>query len=287
MSLIERLNHSELSALHSPWLRLTPQTMPVRHGLFSRLYRARWLIYELVSRDLRLRYRGSVLGFAWTLLNPLLFMGVYMLVFGTFLHLGFHNFALYLLSGNLAFLWFSGSLNQGTNAILAGRMYVGKTVFPPEVLIFVPVLSGAVNFVLSLPILLIADMLFGQHLGWGIAYLPVLMIGESIICVGLLFFFATINVFYRDFGQLENYLVLMLFYLTPIFYQVQAIPEPYRKIILMSPIAVMIISYRDILFFDSTPKLSAIAYIFICGLLTFAAGHTFFNRYRESFGEYL
>jgi lipopolysaccharide transport system permease protein len=159
-----------------------PAPAPARHRLLAELYRARWLIYELVSRDLRLRYRGSALGFGWTLLNPLLFMGVYILVFGTFLHLGFHNFALYLLSGNLAFLWFSGALNQGTGAILAGRMYVGKTVFPTQVLILVPVLSGAVNFVLSLPILLIADVVFGQHLGWSLVYLPLLMIGEAIIC---------------------------------------------------------------------------------------------------------
>jgi ABC-type polysaccharide/polyol phosphate export permease len=267
---------------------LTTQTSAsARHGLFSRLYRARWLIYELVARDVRLRYRGSVLGFAWTLLNPLLFMGVYMLVFGVFLHLGFHNYALYLLSGNLAFFWFSGSLNEGTNAILAGRMFVGKTVFPPEALILVPVLAGAVNFVFSLPILLIADIALGQRLGWGLVYLPLLMIGEAIICVGFVFFFATINVFYRDFRQLESYIVLMLFYLTPIFYRIQDIPEQYRKVILSSPIAAMITSYHDILFFNTAPNPLSVAYVFIFGVLLFVAGHAFFNRYSESFGEYL
>lgn len=258
-----------------------------QEGFIARLHRSRWLIYELVSRDLRLRYRGSVLGFAWTLLNPLLFMGVYLLVFGTFLHLGFHNFALYLLSGSLAFLWFSGSLNQGTSAILSGKMYIGKTVFPPEVLVLVPVLSGAVNFALSLPILVIADVVLGQHLGWSLLYLPVLMVGEALVCVGLLFFFSTLNVFYRDFGQLETYIVLMLFYLTPIFYQVQNIPEPYRKIVLLSPISAMIMGYHDILFYGTVPSPWSIAYVFAFGLVVLAAGHAYFHHHRESLGEYL
>jgi lipopolysaccharide transport system permease protein len=236
---------------------------------------------------MRLRYRGSILGFAWTLLNPLLFMGIYMLVFGLFLRLGFHNYALYLLCGNLAFFWFSGSLNEGTAAIVAGRMFVGKTVFPPEVLILVPVLAGAVNFVLSLPILIAADLIFGQRLGWSLVLLPVLMAGEAIVCAGFVFFFATINVFYRDFRQLVSYFVLMLFYLTPIFYQVHSIPPAYRKIVLSSPIAQMIISYHDILFFGRPPNALSVAYVFLFGIALFAAGHAFFNRYREAFGEYL
>jgi lipopolysaccharide transport system permease protein len=265
------------------------QSQPVTtgHSLFSRLYRARWLILELVSRDLRLRYRGSVLGFAWTLLNPLLFMSVYLLVFGTFLHLGFHNYALYLLSGNLAYIWFSTSLNLGTESIRSGRMYVGKTVFPPEVLILVPVLSGAINFALSLPILLIADVVLKQPVGLSIIMLPVLILGQVLLTVGLLFFFSTLNVFYRDFGQLENYLVLLLLYLTPIFYQVQSVPEPYRQIIEASPIAALVLCYHDILFFGRFPALTSLAYVFAVGIGLCLVGYRFFGRFRESFGELL
>ena len=264
-----------------------PKSAESRPGPIARLYRARWLIYELVTRDLRLRYRGSVLGFLWTLLNPLLFMGVYLLVFGTFLHLGFHNYALYLLSGNLAYIWFSTSLNIGTEAIRAGRMFVGKTVFPPEVLIMVPVLSGAVNFALSLPILVIADIALRQPLGLSLVMLPVLILGQILITLGILFFFSTLNVFYRDFGQLETYFVLMLLYLTPIFYQVQAIPEPYRGIVLASPIAALILGYHDVLFFGRFPSLTSVAYVFAVGMVLCVAGYAFFRRYRDSLGELL
>jgi lipopolysaccharide transport system permease protein len=258
-----------------------------QQNIFPRLFRYRWLIYELVSREIRLRYRGSVLGFAWTLLNPLLFMAVYLMVFGTFLRLGFHNFALFLLSGNMAFLWLSGAVNQGTGAILAGRMYVGKTVFPSEVLLLVPVLSGAVNFVLSLPILLIADGIFGQHLGIGLVYLPVIMAAEILIATGLLFFFATVNVFYRDFGQLEQYIMLLLFYVTPIIYKISNVPEPYREIVKASPVTQMIVAYQDILFFNVLPNPLDLAYLLTFAILLLIGGHTFFNRYHEVFGEYL
>ncbi len=261
--------------------------LPSEQTLFTRLYRARWLIRELVSRDLRLRYRGSILGFTWTLLNPLLFMSVYFLVFGTFLHLGFKNYALYLLSGNLAYIWFSTSLNLGTEAIRSGRMYVGKTVFPPEVLIFVPVLSGAVNFALSLPILLIADLLFHQHLGPSVILLPVVMVGQVLITIGLLFFFSTLNVFYRDFSQLESYFVLLLLYLTPIFYQIQAVPQPYRNIILANPIAAMVLSYHDIVFYGRFPSPWQLGYVFASGIVLCVLGYLFFGRFRESFGELL
>jgi lipopolysaccharide transport system permease protein len=166
-------------------------------------------------------------------------------------------------------------------------MFVGKTVFPAEVLILVPVLSGAVNFALALPILLIADVALHQRVGPSIVLLPVLIAGQVLLTTGLLFFFSTLNVFYRDFGQLETYLVLMLLYLTPIFYQVQSIPEPYRNIILASPIAELIISYHDILFFGRFPPLSSLAYVFAVGILLCAVGYAFFNRFRELFGELL
>ena len=256
-------------------------------GALKKLYRSRWLLRELVLRDLRLRYRGSVLGFFWTLLNPMLFMGVYILVFGTFLHLGFHNYAAYVLSGNLAFLWFSAGLSQGTAAVVNGRMYVGKTVFPSEVLVLVPVLSGAINFLLSTPLLLVVDLILGQHLGWSLAYLPVVVFAQIMICAGIAFFLAAINVFYRDLSQLVGYLVLILFYFTPVFYQVEIVPRPYRDIILASPLTTMIMTYHDILFYGRAPNVLSIVYLLLVGSMLIVAGYSFFSRYSELFGEYL
>src|SRR5215469_3718221 len=102
---------------------------------FRRLYRFRWLLVELVLRDLRLRYRGSVLGFAWTLLNPLFFMAIYTLVFSVYLRVPIPHYPLFLLSGLVPWTWFATAIQQGATAIVDGRLYVGKTTFPTEVLI--------------------------------------------------------------------------------------------------------------------------------------------------------
>lgn len=265
----------------------TQALSPANQTLVRRLYRSRWLIWELVSRDLRLRYRGSVLGFAWTFLNPLLFMGVYVVVFGMYLRMSFHNYALFLLSGTLAFNWFSSAVQAGTTCVPDGRHYIGKTIFPAEVLIAVPVLSNFVNFLLSLPVLILADLIFHQPLGLPIIILPVLMFAQIMITAGTLFFFATFNVFYRDFQQLVMYFVTVLFYLIPIFYRIDTVPAQYQPYVLANPFAALITGYQDVLFFNTMPSAKELAIALAFGSAVLITGYLYFGRFKEAFGEYV
>lgn len=265
---------------------ISPAGNPLSRSLY-RLYQSRWLVLELVARDVRLRYRGSVLGFAWTMLNPLLFMGVYVLVFGEYLRMGFHNYALFLLSGMLAFNWFSSSVQAGTTCVPDGRHFVGKTVFPTEVLVVVPVLSNFVNFCFSLPVLVIADVLFRQPIGAPLLLLPFLMVVQACITVGILLFLSTFNVFYRDCQQLVIYVVTVLFYLIPIFYRIDAVPAQFQPAVLANPLAVLIMSYQDILFFNSMPSLEQALYLLAFASLVLLLGYRYFGRHKESFGEYV
>lgn len=258
-----------------------------RSPFATKLFRYRWLTYELITRDLKLRYRGSALGFAWTLLNPLLFMGVYVLVFGVYLRIGIPNYALYLLSGLLPWAWFSNALLQGTSAILDGRMYVGKTIFPAEVLVLVPVCSNFVNFLFSLPVLVVVVFLFHGKLGAPLLALPAIVAVQTILTVAVLFFVATLNVFYRDFQQLMTYAVMLLFYLTPIFYQLSAVPPTIRAFVEASPITVLVHSYQQIFYSNEWPDLASFAYLLFAALVLLGLGHAFFKRHKETFGEYL
>ena len=129
------------------------------------IYRYRWLVLELVLRDLRIRYRGSALGLAWTFINPLIFTCIYTLVFGVFLHTDVPNYPVYLLSALLPWTWLSGALQQSTAALVDGRMYVGKTIFPIEILVLVPVLSHGWNFLCSIPMVFLIAALFKVHPG--------------------------------------------------------------------------------------------------------------------------
>lgn len=251
------------------------------------VFRYRWLIYELVLRDLRVRYRGSVLGLAWTLLNPLLFMGIYTLVFSVYFRVHITHYSLFLLAGLVPWTWFSGALLQATSAILDGRLYIGKTLFPTEALIIVPVLSNAVNFLLSLPILLLFALAFGVHWGAPLIMLPLLILIELIIVTALAFLAATLNVFYRDLQQLVGYLLTVFFYMTPIFYVRTMVPEKYQALILWNPLAALVAAYQAVLYSNTFPRLSDVAFALVFALFALALAVGTYRRLRESFTQYI
>lgn len=257
---------------------------------FAKLYRYRWLIYELVLRNLRVRYRGSVLGFAWTFANPLLFMLIYTFVFSVVLKNGIHAFPLYLLAGIVPWTWFSSGLLQGTTSIADGRLYVGKTLFPSETLVLVPVLTNAVNFALSIPFIIIVALIFHVHLGWSLLLLPVVALVELMLLQGLATLFATINVFYRDVTELIGYAITALLFLTPIFYTreiVLARVPAFAAFLSLNPLSGIIGSFQAILYGGGLPDFKMLGYSAAFGFVLLAVAQWIFERYRESFSEYL
>lgn len=250
------------------------------------LYRYRWLLYELVLRDIVLRYRGSVLGLAWTFLNPLLTMAVYTLVFSIYLRVGIPNYAVFLLSGLLPWLWFAGAISAGATSIVDGRMYVSRSVFSPILLLLVPVCSQAVNFLLSIPLFFGIAAIFGVHVGWPILVFPVLMGIQFLLVLGILMTLATLNVFFRDLQQLTATILSLLFYLAPIIYPLQSVPAAFRPFVFVNPMAALTIGYQDILFYDRLPSPVLTGYAFAVALVLCAIGRGVFNRYRDAFADY-
>ncbi len=267
---------------------VTPQVTAFADDLTLRnLFRFRWLIVEFIVRDLRLRYRGSIAGFLWTVLNPVLFMGIYALVFGVFLNVGTERYPVFLLSGLVPWSWFSMSILQGATSIQDGRMYVGKTVFPTEVLIAVPVLSNMLNFVLSLPLLVIIELAFRMAPGPSVLILPLIVAIQCILTVGILLIVATYNVFYRDLQQIIGILVMFVFYLNPIFYPLDRIPQKLRLFASLDPVTPLILGYQDIFYRGTWPAPLPLAYAAACAILVYALGQYVFNRHRDAFAEYL
>ncbi|MGB8520202.1 MAG: hypothetical protein WCD38_08575, partial [Candidatus Tumulicola sp.] len=169
--------------------------MSVSSSLAS-IVRFRWLLYELVKYDIIQRYRGSIFGFAWTLINPLIFVAIYTLVFSIYLKTGIKHFPLYLLSGMVPWIWMSQAISQSVTSILDGRNYVGKTLMPTEILILVPVLSNAFNFLITIALVFPVSAALGVPIWWALLFLPFLAIIELIMTAGFSFFVATVNVFY-------------------------------------------------------------------------------------------
>lgn len=251
------------------------------------VYRFRWLLYELVARDLKLRYRGSVLGFAWTLLNPVLFMGVYTLVFSVFMHSDIHNYPLFLLSGLIPWMWLSGAITQSVTSIIGGSGYIGKTLMPAELLVLVGVLSNGVNFLITVALLFLVSLALGVNIGWALLFLPLLVLIELGLTLGLSLMVAAANVFYRDLQQIVNYVLTAAFFMTPIFYARSTVPTNLQFLVVFNPVAGAISAFQDVFYKGLPPNWSDLGFSAGFAAVALAIGVAYFNGVRDGLGEYV
>jgi ABC-type polysaccharide/polyol phosphate export permease len=250
-------------------------------------YRFRWLLYELVKRDLKLRYRGSMLGIAWTLLNPLLFMGVYTLVFSVIMRSTIQHYPLFLLSGLIPWLWFSGAVTQATNSIVDGGAYIGKTLMPAEILVLVPVLSNGVNFLITIVLFLPVALVMGINIGWALVFLPLLLSIGLCLTLGTAMVVAVVNVYFRDIQQIVAYVMTALFFLTPIFYARDAVPTNLEFLLVFNPIAGLIGAFQSVFFNGVPPRPEDLLVSAAFGAMILIVGLALYNNSRDSLGEYV
>lgn len=252
----------------------------------ANLVRHRSLVLALLERELKARYRGSILGFVWTFLNPLLLMAVYALVFRFYMRIAVANYALFLLAGLLPWMWFSSSLADGTNAIVGGSSLVTKSLFPTEILPVVVVLSNMVNFALSIPLLALAGWAYGvsfSPLAW--LWLVPVMVLQCVFTLGLVLSLAALNVHYRDVQHVVANLLLLWFFLTPIVYPASQVPERLHLLLWANPVALFTEIYRDIFVTPAWPNLEAFGVLTIYALVSILVGAKIFDGYRDTFPE--
>ena len=256
-------------------------------GLFQlqELYRYRSLIWNLVVRELKARYRGSMLGFMWTFLNPLLLISVYTIVFSVYLRFNMENYVVHLMSGLLPWLWFSSSLLEASGSILAGGNLIKKILFPAEVLPMVVVLSNGINFLFSLPILLLFVVLFKIPIGLSILALPLVMLIQFVLTAGLGFMFAALCVHYRDIQHLLGNFLTLWFFATPIIYPLKQVPERFQFTVHLNPIAPLIFAYQDIFYHHRFPNFSRLAIIAVMAIFVYTMGAMVFEKFRGTFAE--
>lgn len=250
-----------------------------------RIYRFRWLLYELVKRDLKLRYRGSTLGIAWTLLNPILFMAVYTLVFSVFMKSNIPHYPLFLLSGLIPWMWLSSGISQSATSIVSGSGYIGKTLMPAEFLVVLPVLSNGVNFLITTALLLFVSLAIGMNIGWALLFLPILVIVEFCMTLGICALVAVVNVFYRDVEQIVSYVLTATFFLTPIFYTRSAVPENLQFLVTFNPLAGLVSAYQDVFYRGVRPQWNDIVSSIAFSAIMLVVGLACFNNARDSLGE--
>jgi homopolymeric O-antigen transport system permease protein len=255
------------------------------HLHLQELYQYRGLIVSLVLRELKARYRGSILGFLWTFLNPLMLLGVYALVFNVYFRIQMPNYSGFMFVGLLPWIWFSSSLLEGTMAITSGGSLVTKVLFPGQILPLVKIGANLLNYVLSLPILLAFLAAMGIYPSPAMSWLPLVLFIHLLFMAGLALGLATLNVFLRDIQHILSNLLTLWFFLTPIIYPLTQVPPAFQKWVLLNPAALITRSYQDIFFYRKSPDPYPLAVFFLLALIVLALGMALFEHYKEMLAE--
>jgi lipopolysaccharide transport system permease protein len=260
------------------------------HNL-ARLARYRGLIQSLVVRDLKARYRGSVLGFFWSFVNPLLLLSIYTFIFKYVMKQddpAVQPYSVFMFCGILPWTWFSSSLTESSGSLIAGGNLIKKVLFPAEVLPIVSVFSNMVHFFLGMPILL-AFMIGNGHYPdlIDLPWLPVIILIQLIFTLGLALILSAVTVHFRDVRDLLSNLLTFWFFATPIIYRYD-LPTVARwiKLFKLNPYFHLAVSYQEVLFFygrfghaASLLKLGGLS------VLLFLFAYWVFDRLRDSFAE--
>jgi len=255
--------------------------------LIRNTYRYRELIWALALKELKIRYKRSVLGFAWALLNPALLMVVLTLVFSTLLRFNLPHYAIFLLSVLLPWTFFSQSLSYAVEAIVTNGDLIKKVAVPKLVFPTAALVSNLINLLLSMIPLAILVPLMGHPFYWTWAYLPVPLLALGIFTLGMSFFFAVANVFYRDVSHILQIVLSAWFYLTPIIYPLDAIPARYHWLFKLNPIIYVINGFRLAVYYGQLPQAPSIAASFLCAFISLFIGYTLFRKYQDSFVFYV
>ena len=260
------------------------------HNL-AQVVRYRGLIQSLVARELKARYRGSVLGFFWSFINPLLLLLVYTFVFA-FVLPGIHPpdmqpYALFLFCGLLPWTWFSSSLAESANVLISGGNLIKKVLFPAEVLPIVTVLSNMVHFLFGLPIVAIFLIYFQRPVNvTDILWFPVVVAVQLVLTTGFALALSALTVHFRDIRDILSNLLTFWFFSTPIIYSLSEAPGFGLTFLKLNPFTHLAISYQQILFspqpFAHAKGLLVLA---VVSVLVFLGGYFLFDRLRDSFAE--
>lgn len=263
------------------------------------LFRFRGLLATLTSRELKARYRGSALGFLWSLANPLLLLAVYSFVFGVLFQpargqgIGEGPYALFVVSGLFPWVWLSTSTLEGSMSLIANSGLIRKAVFPAEILPMVVVLSNLVHLLLALPVILvalIANWLLGGS-GGGLVpalFLPLVLLLQLPMISGLALGSAALTVHFKDVRDLLANLFTLLFFLTPILYHLEFFGQEWslmRWLVRLNPFTPFTLAYQEVLFYGRIPTPLLWTQMAIISLLFWGLGAALFDRLRETLAE--
>jgi lipopolysaccharide transport system permease protein len=258
--------------------------VPRRRG--TELGRLRELVAHLAAREVASLHRFTLLGWAWPLVRQLAQLGVLVVAFSRVLRLGIPHYAVFVFSGLIAWNWFSTGVVNGTSALLDRRHLVFQPRFPVLALPLVAVAVPLIDLLLALPVLAVM-LVVDTGLHWSLLFLPVLVAIQLVLMAGIAWFAAAATVYLRDVRHIVGVGVTMLFYFTPVFYDLARLPGHYRSLLRINPFATIVDAYHSIVLRGQLPPAGWLCGVAVFSVLVAVGGLWFFNRVSAGFVDEL
>lgn len=263
-------------------------------AMLKTIIRNRHLLWELSKRDFIGRYKGSVLGVAWSLFNPLLMLVIYTFVFSVAFKAkwgtgddGKINFAIVLFSGMIVHSFFAECLNRAPGLIVGHPNYVKKVVFPLELLPWMTLLTATFHLLISFGVLLLFCLMANVTIHVGTLLVPIILVPLILMMLGVSWIFASLGVYLRDLSQVIGMFTTVALFLSPVFYPVEILPHEYRILLSWNPITLPILQIRELMLWGNPPKWSSWAISLGIGAALFQIGYWWFQKSRRGFADVL
>jgi ABC-2 type transport system permease protein len=254
---------------------------------FLQLLRYKDLLINLVYRDLTVRYKRSVLGFCWTMINPLINTVVFTIVFSATFHFAIKDFVIYFLSGYQLWILFSQSTILSSRCILANGQLLKKVYLPKTIFVFSILFSELINFIFALLTLLLLTIFIKKGLSLALLFLPVALIIMVMFTLGISFILAAVTVFFTDIMDIYQLLLMPWMFITPIIYPLEIVPPKFLYLIKINPMYYIIEIFRAPIYLGHLPNPLDIFWAGLCALVVFTAGIALFAKLSDEFIYYI
>ena len=253
--------------------------------IFKNIYEYRELLKTNIKKEIRGKYKQSVLGVIWSFLNPLLQLAVYAIIFPIILKVQQENYVIFVCSALIPWTFFTTIVTQSTGVIIANGNILKKVYFPREILPISVVTSAAVNFLISTIIILIFVLCYGMGITWHIVFYPLILIVQYLLSLGISFILSSTTVYFRDLEHFVGVAMMLLFYATPIVYSINTVDASYAKLLKLNPMCHIVEAYRSIFYHQAVPNLRNLAILFILSIILCVIGYKIFKKLEKRFAE--
>ena len=254
-------------------------------NFFRSLYEYRELLKTSISKDVRGKYKNSVLGVIRSFLNPLLQIAVYAIVFPLIMRSNLPNYTVFLCCGLIPWNFFSTATSRTSFTMIENGNIIKKVYFPREILPLSVVTSEAINFIISTIIILVFVLAYGMGLSKYIIFYPLILLVQYFLLIGISFIVSSVTVYFRDLQHFIGIALQLLFYATPIVYAPDSIPQNFQWILQFNPMTYIINGYRDIFYYQQMPDFASLGLVLLISIALTIVGYLIFKKLQKRFAE--